>query len=339
MLVSMKEVADRAGVPLKTAVRALSGKTLGLRRDAKERAGRVLKAAKELGFQPSELAKALRSGRTKTLGIVIGGISNPYFGCFAETAFDEARRAGFKMLMEMTRLDAEDARDAMRSLLRHRVDGVLYAQALLDKPDELHRSLMAGAFPVVATLPNSYGYPAFVSDYAPGLDGALAHLRSLGHRRVFLSLSVGVRLRDKAILDAYLDACSRHGVESEFIARRGSDVSELLKRRPEALLIDGALSANAFMKGLDGAARRNFRKPSVVGFYNEWTWWQRPSGLAGAVILPSDSIVRGAVKALAAWAGGSIPSGETSFPTDFISAEDFASFKTKSLDSEALFES
>ena len=64
-MVTIKEVAARAGVPEKTAMRALSGRTLGVRRDARERAERVRKAAAELGYQPSAISRALRQGRTR----------------------------------------------------------------------------------------------------------------------------------------------------------------------------------------------------------------------------------------------------------------------------------
>ena len=54
--VTIKDVAERAGVPVRMAARALSGTTLGKRRDARERAERIRQAAKELGYCPSEIA-------------------------------------------------------------------------------------------------------------------------------------------------------------------------------------------------------------------------------------------------------------------------------------------
>ena len=55
-MVTIKDVAQKAGVPVRMAARALSGTTLGKRRDARERAERIRQAAKELGYCPSEIA-------------------------------------------------------------------------------------------------------------------------------------------------------------------------------------------------------------------------------------------------------------------------------------------
>ena len=56
-MVTIQDVAKLAGVPEKTAARALAGLTMGKRRDARERAERVLKAAAELGYEPSNIAQ------------------------------------------------------------------------------------------------------------------------------------------------------------------------------------------------------------------------------------------------------------------------------------------
>lgn len=95
-MVTIKDVAARAGVPEKTAMRALSGMTMGKRRDARERLERVMKAAAELGYQPSEIAKALRKGRTRTIGLLVGSITNRYFASLAETVMDEAEQHGYR---------------------------------------------------------------------------------------------------------------------------------------------------------------------------------------------------------------------------------------------------
>ena len=106
-MVTIKDVAARAGVPEKTAMRALSGMTMGKRRDARERLERVMKAAAELGYQPSEIAKALRKGRTRTIGLLVGSITNRYFASLAETVMDEAEQHGYRMILELTRWNVE----------------------------------------------------------------------------------------------------------------------------------------------------------------------------------------------------------------------------------------
>ena len=66
-MVTIKDVAKAAGVPEKTVMRALAGKIMGKRRDARERAERVRKAAEELGYVPSGIASSLRKGKSAPL--------------------------------------------------------------------------------------------------------------------------------------------------------------------------------------------------------------------------------------------------------------------------------
>ena len=126
-MVTIKDVAARAGVPEKTAMRALSGMTMGKRRDARERLERVMKAAAELGYQPSEIAKALRKGRTRTIGLLVGSITNRYFASLAETVMDEAEQHGYRMILELTRWNVEKSIFCLEHLQRSRVDGIFYA--------------------------------------------------------------------------------------------------------------------------------------------------------------------------------------------------------------------
>ncbi len=78
-MITVKDVAERAGVEVKSARYALAGLTMGKRRNARERAERMLKAAEELGDSPSQVALSLRNGRTGSIGFVVGSITNPFF--------------------------------------------------------------------------------------------------------------------------------------------------------------------------------------------------------------------------------------------------------------------
>ena len=85
-MVTIKDVAERAGVPVRMAARALSGTTLGKRRDARERAERIRQAAKELGYCPSEIAVSLTRGRTRTLGLLLPSLTDMFYAAASEIA-------------------------------------------------------------------------------------------------------------------------------------------------------------------------------------------------------------------------------------------------------------
>ena len=122
-------------------MRALAGKIMGKRRDARERMERVLKAASELGYQPCEFAKSLRKGKTNTIGLVVGSITNRYFSALVEIVMDEAERNGYRMILELTRWDAEKYNLCLEHLLRLRVDGIFWSGGNFPRNG---RSLMRG---------------------------------------------------------------------------------------------------------------------------------------------------------------------------------------------------
>ena len=164
-MVTIQDVARRAGVPEKTAARALAGLTMGKRRDARERAERVLKAAAELGYQPSNIARALRQGKTKTLGLITGRLTNLYFAAVAEVAMDEAARAGYRLLIEISRWEAERTYHCVKDFLSYRVDGLLFTSSVPAENGHFYKLLADRHFPLVALLPGTLNFTSVYSDY------------------------------------------------------------------------------------------------------------------------------------------------------------------------------
>ena len=115
-MVTIKDVAERAGVPVRMAARALSGTTLGKRRDARERAERIRQAAKELGYCPSEIAVSLTRGRTRTLGLLLPSLTDMFYAAASEIAMDEAAREGYSILIRLTRFRPELAAEIEKEL-------------------------------------------------------------------------------------------------------------------------------------------------------------------------------------------------------------------------------
>lgn len=76
--ISLKDIAEAAGVSTALVSFVLNGKTKEYR-VGEETAQRILKIANEMNYQPNLAAKSLRSGKTKTIGLVVSDISNPFF--------------------------------------------------------------------------------------------------------------------------------------------------------------------------------------------------------------------------------------------------------------------
>lgn len=80
--ISLKDIAEAAGVSTALVSFVLNGKKKEYR-VGEETAQRILKIANEMNYQPNLAAKSLRSGKTKTIGLVVSDISNPFFSQLA----------------------------------------------------------------------------------------------------------------------------------------------------------------------------------------------------------------------------------------------------------------
>ncbi|MCX7846772.1 MAG: LacI family transcriptional regulator [bacterium] len=180
--VTQQDVAERAGVTRATVSYVLSGGAAAAR-ITPEVAERVRAAAAELGYVPNIAARVLASGRTRTLGLVIGGVPqgiNPFWGRIAEGAEAEALVADYSVLL-ISEAGIQTPADLLR-MCHGRIDGLLVLGETLR---EHERALLEMPWPVVAVQPGCARKVATVAlDAAPGIRAAVEHLAKLGHRRI-----------------------------------------------------------------------------------------------------------------------------------------------------------
>lgn len=121
----MKDVAREAGVSAATASRALSGR----RRVSPEVERAVLAASERLGYRVDTIARSLRMRTTGTVGMVVPGISNPYFPLLVEAVERRLSSDDRQLLLCDSRGDVRIEEARVRALLGRRVDGLLFVAA------------------------------------------------------------------------------------------------------------------------------------------------------------------------------------------------------------------
>jgi len=176
--ITISQVAERAGVSVTTVSHVLSGK----RPVSLDTATRVRAAMDELGFVPNHAAKSLASGLTRTIGLVIPDISNPYFARLAKGVGDAADAAGFSVVMCDTDFDPSREARCLDVLRGRAIDGMVYAAGAPPSTRSLAR--LARAFPMAVAdeeLPD-IDATSVVADNERGGELAGAYLRGLGHR-------------------------------------------------------------------------------------------------------------------------------------------------------------
>jgi LacI family transcriptional regulator len=123
--VTVADVAKAAQVSKAQAARAL-GNYGAVSEDVRER---VLAAAEELEYRPNELARSMNTGKSHTIGVVVGDIENPHFGLATRGITDTAKKSGFNVILINTDESTAAEVEAVRVLLDKRVDGLIVAPA------------------------------------------------------------------------------------------------------------------------------------------------------------------------------------------------------------------
>ena len=144
--ISLKDIAAAAGVSPALASFVLNGKGKEYR-VSEDTAQRILKIASELNYQPNLAAKSLRSGRTKTIGLVVSDISNPFFSQLARLLEDEATKRGYTVLFGSSDEDADKMSRVASNLIYKGVDGLIVVPC--ENSEKYVASLVNNSIPVV----------------------------------------------------------------------------------------------------------------------------------------------------------------------------------------------
>jgi LacI family transcriptional regulator, galactose operon repressor len=179
----MKDVAQAAGVSLKTVSRVVNGES-GVGTATAER---VTDAITRLGFRRNDLARSLRRAHpSATLGLVIEDLANPFYSTIARAVEEVARRRGYIVITASSEESGERERELVATLLSRQVDGLLLVPAACDH-SYLRPELAMGVQVVFLDRPpGGLEADAVLIDNAGGARVGVEHLLSLGHRRIAL---------------------------------------------------------------------------------------------------------------------------------------------------------
>ncbi|MBB4931589.1 LacI family transcriptional regulator [Lipingzhangella halophila] len=166
------DVARAAGLATSTVSRTFSNPT---RVSARTRE-HVHAVAEQLGYQPNPLARALPSGRTRTVALIVADITNPHFFGIIRGAEEQVRAAGFTLILgdskESPELEARHVEQLSRS-----VDGFLIAASRM--ADDSIRELASHRLTLINRQVD--GYSSAIVDVVDGTRQIVEHLASLGH--------------------------------------------------------------------------------------------------------------------------------------------------------------
>jgi DNA-binding LacI/PurR family transcriptional regulator len=176
---TMEDVAHAAGVSraLVSLVMREAPNVSAQRRRA------VLDAAAQLGYRPNILARNLASRRTKTLGVMINDLHNPFFAEAIDGIQAQAEQAGYELLLASENSSRSGGTEAIETFLRFRVDGLILTGTRLPAA-EIGAAATACAVVLLGRTSRNPGIDTVNNDERVGARLAVQHLVELGHTRI-----------------------------------------------------------------------------------------------------------------------------------------------------------
>lgn len=222
---TLKRVAELAGVSIATASRVLAGKGDAHRISAATVTA-VKAAAERIGFRHSHLARSLRSGQSALLGMVVPDIANPFFAAIAREITLAAEAKGYSVLLADSREDDVAERRLVQQLRDRRIEGLAVCPAGLAQ-DHLAAAQADGLPLVVVDRGFADGdLPTVTSDHAQGAKALAALLLAAGHRQIgVLQGRPGTLANDERVA-AFSAALAAAGVRLSAARVRGEAFSE-----------------------------------------------------------------------------------------------------------------
>jgi LacI family transcriptional regulator len=275
MATTIADVARRAHVSTATVSRVLAGHG----RARPETRERVFAAASELGYRPSGVARSLRQRATRTIGLIVTDIENPFFPQLVRAVEDAARDLGYAILLCNAADDPERESAYLDLLVDRWVDGVVIAASSLGGR---HREWLADAsLPIVLVNTTDFeiGLSTIASDNRAGGGLAARHLADLGHERFGLIGAPPRNVDSPERLAGARDALRAAGVADDRVlvaideagvAGGERAAADVLRRDPAvtALVAYNDLMAIGAMRAVRAAGLRIPDDVSVVGFDN-----------------------------------------------------------------------
>ena len=219
-MVSIKDVAKRANVSTATVSRVLSKPETVKEETTKK----VLRAIKELNYQPNALARQLRRLETKTILVVVPDITNPFFSKVLRGIESVAIENGYQVLLADTGNHIEREKGYFNILRQKKADGMILLTARVD-PHLIEE--IAHEYPVVLACEYIEGsnIPTVSIDNVSAARKATEHLIQLGHKRIgFISGPLNVVL-GKDRLKGFYQGMAQNNLEVEPVLVQEGDFS------------------------------------------------------------------------------------------------------------------
>ena len=272
--VTLADVARRAGVSRAAASYVINGKP-GVSQMTRER---VLAVAEELEFRPNRLARGLRDGHSKAIGLLLADVSNPFYPEIAAGVLEVAKTLDYKVFLSHTGDDSRQQASEAYALVDHRCDGLIFT-TLTSADRHLLEQLIRHSVPFVQLVRR---VPGIAADFV-GIDDESGgrvvgeHLLALGHRDIAVVAGPQQSSASRARAHGLCQTLASRGIalppqrwaESSLTREGGYQAARRLlaaARRPHAIACGNDVIALGVIDALMDAGLRVPGDVAVIGY-------------------------------------------------------------------------
>ncbi len=335
--VTIKDVAKLADVSITTVSRVLNNRDDLVNPQTRKK---VLEAINELRFRPNAMAQSLHSDATKTIGLIVQDISNPYYPSIVRNIEESAQKSGYSVILANAQRSKKKTLKILEVLWGKRVDGLIIVGGSVVRHEEEYSFIRDMGVPTVV-LGKTYG-PQLVSvrvDNTVAARSAAEYLVKRGHRRIGILTGPPQSSSSATREAACREVLEENGIElpEEWVLRgdytfdTGERVIKTLypiggKDGVTAMFVLNDMMAIGAIKGLQSMGYNVPDDISVIGFDNIQSATYINPGLT-TVGVPVDKLGRIAMDRMAQLLAGKEVQAETIIPTSIVERESVAEYK------------
>ncbi len=212
-MATLNDIVKKTGFSICTVSRVLNGHPK-IRQMRSETVETILRAAEELHYTPSLAARALATGKSHTLGFIVGDIKDDVFGYLNVAFIEAARKVGCQVLTLVTEWDPRRELAGIEELKARQCDGIFFLANSLKQAPELRERLAAEHYPIVV-----YGFGADIAELGAVLIDYSTGFREMLEQVTMPNLKVVAFFNDNAgsRWTALAGECRRRRIGCEYI--------------------------------------------------------------------------------------------------------------------------
>ncbi len=209
--VSLKDIANKVGVSIALVSYVMNGQEKEKRVGA-EVVKKIKEAAEELNYQPNQIARSLRMKTTKTIGLIVADIANPFFGQLARIIENEAGKFGYTVIFGSSDEDGTKSAVLINTFLNRQVDGIIIVPA--EGSSGQIQSLLKKKIPLVLVdryFPEINASHIILDNYQATYDATIHHIEN-GFNHIAMIAHKSSLIHMKERIRGYTQAMADHNL-------------------------------------------------------------------------------------------------------------------------------